>query len=143
MSKTPDQIRTQMQWLRRSLDDDVDQIVESAREMTDWKNYLRRYPWASLTVAAAVGYLVVPNRIEIMSPDADTLLKLAKKNKLVINANPEPQKRSGIVGALFTLVAATATRGVTSYLGNKVGPLIGSQLQAGRRHKSQPKQPMS
>ena len=80
-----------------------------------------------IAIAAAVGYLAVPRRLEIMSPDAKTLAKLAKSNQLVVKQEPEPHNRGGFVGSMFTLMANLAVRGAISYIGQQMGKAAGIQ----------------
>jgi hypothetical protein len=62
MTKTADveQLRAEMARIRRDLNGNVDGIVESAKELTDWRLFVRSYPWASVGAAVATGYLVAP-----------------------------------------------------------------------------------
>lgn len=53
--KSADAIQGQMAKIRSDLHADVRGIVENARVITDWKYYVRRYPWASVAGAAAAG----------------------------------------------------------------------------------------
>ena len=48
--------------LRRELADDVEHVAESAKAMTDWTFYVRRFPWLAVGAAAAVGFLLVPRK---------------------------------------------------------------------------------
>lgn len=120
-----DEILRRMAEIRGNLHHEAEGIAENARVMTDWRFYLRSYPWACVGAAAAVGYLMVPNRLQIISPDVNTLLKLAKKNRLSVTPEPEPQKRGGLVGTLFTFAANTAVRGLISYAGQQAGKYAG------------------
>jgi hypothetical protein len=124
MSDTGERIIRQMEAVRHELAEDVDDVVTSAGQAFDWREYVRRYPWAFLGAAAAVGYFVVPSREEIVSPDAETLLALARRNKLVVQANPTPQKRGGLAGTLFSIAANALVRGAVSYLGQQAGRVM-------------------
>ena len=108
-------IRQEMARIRRHLNEDVEGIVDSARVMSDWRYYVRRYPWLCLGAAAALGYLIVPSRLEVIRPDAESLAKLAKENRLLVKPEPEFHRRGGWPGALFNLLAAAATRGAMAY----------------------------
>jgi hypothetical protein len=130
MSSVTEQIQDQMHDLRGQLDNDLEQIVDSAKELTDWRTYVRRYPWACVGVAAAIGYLVVPSRMELESPDVNTLLKLAKKNKLVVEANPYPRRREGLGSTAFQFLLNAAGRSALGYLGQKAGELAAEDSQA-------------
>lgn len=112
-------IQRRMEDVRTRLDEDVDEAVGSARQMVNWHAYVRRYPWACLGLAAVAGYLLVPRRLELSSPDADTLLELARKNKLVIEANPTPLKRNSLAGKLIGLAGHVAVREALTYFGRK------------------------
>lgn len=57
ISTSAEEIQRQMQSVRSSLRAEVKELVENARDMTDWQYYVRRYPIASLAAAAAVGFL--------------------------------------------------------------------------------------
>ncbi len=121
MCGSAERIRSRMESIRGQLDQDVDDVVESAKSMIDWRVYVSEYPWACLGAAVAIGYLVVPRQLEVNRPDADTLLELAKGNKLVVSANPSPQPSRGVAGMLFHVAAKAAVRGALSYLGQQLG----------------------
>ena len=48
----PTQIRHSMAFIRRELNEDMQQVVRSARTLADWRYYIRNYPWACVGVAA-------------------------------------------------------------------------------------------
>ena len=87
-------IQRQMSQIRRDLDEQVDDIVDSAREitekLTDWRGYVSSHPWLVLGAAAAVGYWVVPTRIAVDRPVADTLASLAKSGEIKLTRPDEP-----------------------------------------------------
>lgn len=105
-----------MEAVRCDLADDVGDVVRSARGMLDWRGCVRRHPWACLGAVAALGYLVVPRKAQVVSPDVDTLLELAKRNKLVVKPDREAQKGGGLLGTLLGMGAKAAVRGATAYL---------------------------
>lgn len=122
-----EQIRQQMAVIRREVQSDVGEIVEDAQTLLNWRFYVKRYPWVCLSAATAIGYLVVPKRLEVMSPDAETLQKLAKKNRLVVKQKPEAHARGGLGGAVFTMLANTLLRAGVAYLGQQSGKVLGTQ----------------
>lgn len=119
-------ISRQMEDVRSDLGDDVEELVESARTLTDWRHYVKQFPWACVGGAMALGFFIVPKRIELISPDADALEQLAKRNKLVVKSNPKPQAKSGVSGALFTFLATSLGRGAMAYVGHNIGKVLGS-----------------
>jgi hypothetical protein len=142
--QTPEEICRKMADVREVLDEDVKSIAQSAKVMSDWTYYVKQYPWASVGIAATLGYLVVPNKTFITTPSADQLEKLARRNKLVVKADPEPQAQKGIVGAVFSLVASMAVRGVMAYLGQQVGKVAGykaAEPEAGQYRPPAPQYP--
>ena len=57
-----DDVRRRMAQIRRELHEDVKGVVEGAEAATDWRRYVRNYPWATTGLALAIGYLVIPRR---------------------------------------------------------------------------------
>ncbi|MEX1224474.1 MAG: hypothetical protein WEA31_07995 [Pirellulales bacterium] len=115
-----DKIREEMARLRGGLHREVEGIVESARTMTDYRYYLRRYPWGCAAAAVAVGYLIVPNKTRIISPDVATLKELAKNNQLLVKAKPEVSKQQpGPLNLLLHLAASSLVRAGVSYAGQQ------------------------
>ena len=123
-TKTAD-ICNEMQQVRCNMGDDVGEFVQSARTLSDWRYYARKYPWACLAGAAALGFWIVPKRVEIHSPNAAEIEELARRNKLVVKSNPSPQPKNGMGKTLFTLLANAAVRGAIGYLGHNAGRLLG------------------
>lgn len=124
----------QMAEIRCQLPEHVEGIVENARMMSDWRYYARSYPWATFGVAAAVGYMAIPRRLEVITPDARTIAALAKNNQLVVKQEAEPHKKGGFVGSMFTLLANLAVRGAISYLGQQMGKAAGIQAAEAEPH---------
>jgi hypothetical protein len=57
-----DEIRRQMAKIRIDLHYDMRSVVAGAEAATDWRFYVRHYPWVCLGVAFASGFLAVPRR---------------------------------------------------------------------------------
>jgi len=110
-----DEIQRQMREVRVELRDEVQQLVGNARELTDWPTYVRAYPWLCVGAAFAAGFLIVPSRPLVIRPDAEGLVELARRNKLVVKMEtPAPQKRGGLVAELVGMAAgALLQRGIS------------------------------
>jgi hypothetical protein len=107
-------VQRQMRAVRAELRDDVQELVVSANQMADWKRYVRAYPWLCVGGALAVGFLLVPQRSVVVRPDAEGLIELAKRNKLVVKMEETPppeKKRGGLLAQLVSLAAATLLQG--------------------------------
>lgn len=124
-----EQIRRSMAFIRRELDEDVAEVEQSARTLLNWKFYLQNYPWASVAVAAAVGYLVVPRKLEIHSPDPKTLEKLAKKRHLVVEQKPKAEAKGGLIGTAFSFISGLVLKTAMAQLGHQVASMMDTNAQ--------------
>lgn len=127
------ELKAQMQQIRRGLRPEVDEIVENARTLMTWQHYVTSYPWASLGVAAAVGYLAVPQKLRISSPDAETLKQLARENRLVVENKPKSQAKPGLIASALTLIGGAILRAGLTYAGQQAGRF----LESGRMSREQ------
>lgn len=121
VQQTPGELQRQMAQLRSDVQVDVGEVIDRAEELTDWRYYVERHPWICVSAAAVIGYLLVPPRYEIVSPDAKTLLKLAERNRLVVEANPDPVPRGGLLGRVLGTAGRLLIREALSYAGRRVG----------------------
>lgn len=117
-------IRQRMEEVRCELDDDVQAIVESARDVSEWRSYVRDYPWICLGAAAAVGYFIVPRRVMGMRPDAQTLAELANQSNLLATSHSPRNRNLG--GVLLAFAGNLALRGVSAYVLQLTGKLLAS-----------------
>ena len=117
-------VRTRMQQLRCEIDGDVEDMAASARNVVDWKHYVKTYPWVCLGTAAALGFLIVPKRSTAMHPDLASLTELEKTGHLI--AKPAPTATRGLVDALLATVASIAVSKAMGFLGQSVTSLLGT-----------------
>jgi len=108
-----DDIQRCMREVRAELREDVKEFMVNAREMTDWTVYVRAYPWLCVGAAAAAGYFLIPQRAQIIKPDAEGLIELAKKHKLVVkmDGGGEQKRKQGLFAALIGMAASTVLQG--------------------------------
>jgi len=100
-----------MREVRAELREDVKELVGSAKELTDWGSYVRAYPWLCVGAAAALGFMIVPSRSVVVKPDAEGLIELAKRHKLVVKMEEpkqQPQKKKRTLFADLMGIAAAA-----------------------------------
>ena len=116
-------VRARMQQLRCEIDGDVEDMAASARNVVDWKHYVKMYPWVCLGTAAALGFLIVPKRSKVMHPNLASLTELAKTGHLV--AKPASAATRGLVDALLATVASIAVSKAIGFLGQSVASLLG------------------
>jgi hypothetical protein len=136
-----EEIRRQMAQIRRELHLDMQGVVAGAEAAFDWRYYVRHYPWPSLGVAAAVGYLIVPRKRRSVSKTAEeaaeaAVSKMRGKVKAPVIELPQSEsakkvekekKRSGLIGALLGMVVPVAVRAAQSYASQFVENWIAQQ----------------
>jgi hypothetical protein len=107
-------IQRQMREVRAELREDVQELVVNAQDMADWTIYVRAYPWLCVGAALAAGFLVVPSRPVVVKPDAEGLIELAKRNKLVVKMEEQPQatkRGGGLMSQLLTMALGVLMQG--------------------------------
>ncbi len=128
--------------IRRELHEDVRGVVASAEAVTDWKHYVRTYPWLAVGLAVAVGFLVVPKRRRprgISAAEIPGVVRAeiaqvvqAEPLKAVPVEAPKP-KGKGLISILFGMIAPVAIRAAqgyaTQYLGNWISQQQGAMAE--------------
>ena len=112
-SPNADEIQRQMREVRAELRGDVQDLVTSAHQMAELGRYVRAYPWLCVGAAVAAGYLIVPQRSVVIRPDAEALVELARKHKLVVKTDegPPQKKRRSLLADLLGMAAMTLLQG--------------------------------
>ena len=90
------QISRQMRAVRRELQEDVKDVVQQTRKLTDWSHFVRSHPWLLLAAGVGLGYLLVPVR-----PSVGVAASGGMAGRLL--------------ASLVQNVAGPAARGVVSY----------------------------
>ena len=114
-----DEIRRHMAQIRRELHEDVQGVVRGAEATTDWRRYVKTYPWAALGLAFGVGYLIVPRKSRPQGPIApylpSTYDRPAERTPAPAPA-PEPKKQGkGIFKTLVGLATPFVLKSVQGY----------------------------
>jgi len=118
------QIRSTMARIRNELDQEIGEVEQSARTLLNWRYYTKHHSWACLAAAVAVGYLVVPRKLEIGSPDPETLEKLARKRHLVVEQRPKEEAKGGLVGSAFSLISGLVLKTAMTQFGHQLAILL-------------------
>jgi len=116
-----------MQQIRNDIDQGVEEMVENARSMVDWKHYVRTYPWLCLGTAFALGYLIVPKRSAAIHQNEMTWAELQRAGQTVMK--PAPAVLHGLVDALLATAVNLAFRQATVYVSQGVGKLLGKAAE--------------
>ena len=109
-----------MSALRRELVHDVEHVAESAKAMTDWTFYVRRFPWAAVGVAAAAGFLLVPRKKTTVTPTADQLAALVNNKEFVAAATNQLKAPQSMLKGLAATIAAMAGRAALAYVTEQI-----------------------
>jgi hypothetical protein len=135
---TADEIRREMQRTRSRARAEAGEVVEGARQLADWHFYPRHFPWATLGVAAALAYVAVPKRKEVVRADSDELEKLVREHKLLLEARSanEPVKK-GLAATLLATAGAALMRAGMTYATHQ----LGQRLNAGYVHRGDLERP--
>ena len=129
-SRQAEDIQQQMTCVRCNLNEEMGEIVGSARVMSDWHYYMKTYPWLCLGAVLAVGYLVVPARLQTTQPNAQTLAKSAKRSRWLVRPQPEIRSRSGLAGSVVSLLAGMLARRLVSYAEQSVAKVASRALRS-------------
>jgi len=134
-----DDIRRQMAQIRRELHEDVQGVVAGAEAATDWRRYVRLYPWACVGAAFGLGFLIAPrrrrhgvDRIE----HAVTLVpeKVREAVQGVVAETPTVRKKeekAGLLGMLVGAVGPMVMRAARNYAMSFAENWIAQQTAAG------------
>jgi hypothetical protein len=57
-----DLLQARMQRIRNRVDANAGELFEDAQRFLDWHHYLNQYPWASVGIAAGLGFWFAPRR---------------------------------------------------------------------------------
>ncbi len=105
--------------LRREITSDVEQVTEqvteSARAMTDWTFYVRKFPWAAVGVAAAAGFLLVPRKKTTIAATPEQLAALASSKEFVAAATQQLKPPESVLKGLAATLAVMAAKAAVSY----------------------------
>mgnify|MGYP003382146581 CR=1 FL=1 len=115
-------IQREMAIARREMYAGARDVVTNAKELTDWRHYVREYPWLSIGAAFAVGYIVI-------SPIARTIISTRSRRREDFperDRKPVKEQASWTSSAL-SFVSSTALRLAMAYAGQHLGNWLTSQ----------------
>jgi hypothetical protein len=124
-----DTVQGRMQGIRCDIDQGLKDVSASARSLVDWKHYVKTYPWVCLGTAAAVGFLIVPQRSTLIDADSANPRDAAKTEHLVVKTARAAAR--GLVDVLVATVTKKAVREATAYLDQSAGRSPGIANVAG------------
>lgn len=106
-------IQDRMKAVRRELGND---LATSARDITNWRRYVRSNPWICLGGAAVLGYLLVPQKTPKVRLDPSELRSLLKeKGATAILPQAQPGVATRLSRMLASNVGGLLLRGAMAY----------------------------
>jgi hypothetical protein len=102
--------------LRRELVHDMQDVSRSAKAMASPSFYIRKFPWATLAIAAGVGYMLIPKKKQVIKPDMEALAELVRKNQVNINASKAAEESQGMVKTLAVMGLTWAAKAGMNYV---------------------------
>ena len=134
MTQSADEIRRRMTQVRDEMDEDVGELVESAKSLIDWRDYVRSYPLASAGIACALGAVLIPSKKQAaITADASEVAGLLKNQKLVVAPNAKVKQKSSLAGAMLATVAGTLVRAAVGYASQQASSALAAKSNSGQQ----------
>jgi hypothetical protein len=123
-----EEICRRMAELRSDLAGGVREVGRSARVMTDWTFYVRRFPWAVVAVAAAAGFMLIPRKKHVISPDQQALAEMVRKKQLRLDVEHKNEKPS-MLKSLLMMGLTWGLKSGTAYMGERMRVAAANKAQ--------------
>lgn len=106
-------ILAEMEVVRQEASEGIDDLLTGAKRMTDWRYYVRTYPWLCMGGAAMIGYFAVPRRADVVQPVVrETAQASAVQSQQEETKSP---KKSGAGSKLAKLATSWVVRSLVQY----------------------------
>ncbi len=135
--RSAEAIRQDIAAKRDSISETVDRLGERIQETFDWREYIAKYPWVALGVAAGLGFWVAgmfkrqpTPRERIMDAVAEITEDFTDRIRDVVG-DTVPGKKSGPTQMLKTALTATVSKAALDFAKGKA-----SELLAGNNRQS-------
>lgn len=114
------EIQQRMKHVRRELGND---IVSSARDITNWRSFIRAKPWLCVAAAVAVGYALAPKGppvVHLRNGDLESLLREGRAQMETSSPPGSPGLVNRLGRAVFSNLSGLVMRGALAYLGQRL-----------------------
>lgn len=105
--KQSEAIRRKMQEIRTDLPEDVDDVRQRVKQLSDWRYHMSQHSAVVLAAAFVAGYLIVPGKSR-QTPSAETN-ENSKSDESTQTTPTQNSIISGIAGAAGTMLLRQAT----------------------------------
>jgi predicted RNase H-like nuclease len=114
-------IKDRMATLRRGLQEDAAHLAHTAKQATDWKFYVEKFPFACAGLALLVGYALIPPKRGPLRASDEQLEKLAKSGKLKVVAEPDPPQKQSLARKAMFAVGGLVLRAALDHVSQSLG----------------------
>lgn len=114
-----EEILQRMEMIRLRIDVHADDVVAQVNALRDWRSYIRRYPWLSVSAAAAIGFVIVP----------------ARKNPRTEDSSHSTRERTSSAAAeeLKSVLVGAAKKAATAYARKSLGDFVSGFVESAER----------
>jgi hypothetical protein len=111
--ETMQAIQQRMREVRRELGHD---LAISARDITDWRSYVRASPWLAVASAAALGYLLAPKGPPVVRLNSIDLQRLVENGHTTATVASVPKAKKSLAMGLVSSLAGLAARAALAHI---------------------------
>lgn len=132
-------ISERMAQIRQNMDHRVDTVVEKARELVDWRHFVRNNPWVVVGASVAVGFLIVPRKTRSLRPETLAVAEMMEGRPVDAKVKVRPRRRllasaASMAGtAILRAAVAIAANHATQWMQAQEAMRQSMQEQARRR----------
>jgi hypothetical protein len=106
-------IQQRMREVRRELGHD---LAMSARDITDWRSYVRASPWLAVGSAVAIGYLLAPKGPPVVRLNGIDLERLIQNGHTTATVASVPKAKKSFAMGLVSSLAGLAARAAMAHI---------------------------
>lgn len=112
----------------------AERLSEETKHFLDWKHYVRLFPWATVGLAAAVGFWLVPKKSR--SIEQKLLDELANRKPVVVPVPASVVKKSGFLSELGGYVRSALLKAGMAYATQYLAQSIAAGTASARAPQS-------
>lgn len=120
MTSDPEELRNQMARIRAGARWKAVQIKRETKQLTDWKYYVKSYPWLVAGGAILLGYLLVPQRRTVLPAS----LPVGRPPQGPSDETVETVKKTGLLAGAAALVWSVLYKAGTTYATRRLAQLL-------------------
>lgn len=140
MTSDPEELRNQMARIRAGARWKAVQIKRETKQLTDWKYYVKSYPWVVAGGALLLGYLLVPQR----QAPRTVALPVGKPPQGPSEETVGVAKKTGLLAGAAALIWSVVYKAGTTYATRRLAQLLTdntayaakAQAEARREHEN-------